>query len=366
MTRDTLKEPLIKQDDNTERRSSCFCKFTCFAIFTSLMFGSPFFFIYASRKLGVAKDDAAFASALVYVFVAVGISAHTIYQHISNWYIPNIQTYMVRIILMVPIFSILAWLSLKYDESTVYFEAVKEIYEAFTIFSFVRLVIALLGGQESMISILERKDPHYGEHKCCFRWCYRTWAMGDQFLRNCLRGTLQFVIVMCTNAILIFIYEPQGTYDNTTLGSDNIYTYMAIAQFVSTITAVYCLITLFHAIVDDLRQPKDWQPFYKFVCVKGVIFFTLVQGIVISVLVKVDVIGEIDSVGWDSDHVAEALQNYIICFQMCFFAVFHHFVYSYNDCLPSDGERPYNRCFAILNIFTPTCESCSIIGCCGL
>lgn len=361
-----LKDPILILDENddiyenSERNATTSSSSSCstylyIIVFLALMIAIPIGAIALVRRVGIQKDDAAFGSAFVFVLISCFMSAILIRDHLYNWYMPRVQSQIVKIILMVPVYSICSWLSLRFYDEEVYFEAIIEIYESIVILSFMNLLIALLGGHDSFENILEGKDPHLGEHKCCFKCCCRKWEMGKEFLRCCKRGVLQFVIVQICNAILIFVFEPRGKYDDTSFGSGNVYTFIAPIQAFSTVTAVYCLLKLFHAVEDDLSSPKNWHPWYKFFCVKGIIFFSFLQGFVISILVNLDIINEIESLDWDEETVAAALQNYIVIYEICILSFLHHYAYPYKECLPSydDEGLPASPMSALWNILSP-------------
>ena len=80
---------------------------------------------------------------------------------------PGVQKYVVRIILMVPIYAFQSWLSLCFIHARIYIDAIREFYEAFVIASFVYYIIELIGGEDALVSILRQKtrdDPELAHH----------------------------------------------------------------------------------------------------------------------------------------------------------------------------------------------------------
>jgi len=96
--------------------------------------------------------------------------------------------------------------------------------------------------------------------------------------------------------------------------------------------AMYCLVKLFHAIKSDLRHPINWHPVGKFLCVKGVIFFTFWQDVGINFLKSHDIIGNVGN--WSGDEVAGGVVDYLICVEMVFFSIAHLFTFTYKEYLP--------------------------------
>jgi len=75
---------------------------------------------------------------------------------------------------------------------------------------------------------------------------------------------------------------------------------------ISIASALYCLVKLYYAVEDDL---KEWNPLRKFLCIKGIIFFTFWQGFTIQVLCSAGVIKGVGD--WDPQHVVDGIT---VCF----------------------------------------------------
>jgi hypothetical protein len=90
-------------------------------------------------------DFAAFYSAGAFVLITVAMSTKLIYNHLTNWYMPDVQKYVVRILYMVPIYSIQSLLSLRFHNARLYIDLVRDLYEAYVIQSFLYYLIELLG-----------------------------------------------------------------------------------------------------------------------------------------------------------------------------------------------------------------------------
>ena len=91
---------------------------------------------------------------------------------------------------------------------------------------------------------------------------------------------------------------------------------LAIIQSISVGLAFSGLLKFYHAVSEDLK----WcQPFSKFLCIKGVVFMTFWQGLVISIVVNVHGTSSVV----DPVEKSRKLQNVLICLEMLFFAVAH-------------------------------------------
>lgn len=71
-------------------------------------------------------------------WLAIFISLYEVLNHFNHFHKPYLQKYIIRIIFMIPIYSINAWLALKFSSLTIYFDTLRECYEAFVIYSFMK------------------------------------------------------------------------------------------------------------------------------------------------------------------------------------------------------------------------------------
>jgi hypothetical protein len=287
------------------------------------------------------KSSAAFYSAASYVTITLALSIRGILSHLHNWYAPDVQKFVVRILFMVPLYSVQSWLGLRFHgPAHIYIVTVRELYEAYVIQSFVYYLIELLGGEDRLIDILGRKDATLGIHhpqvitQYIF-WLpiHKSWNMGIEFLHNIKHGVLQYVVIKtCLTLLTTFVLLPLGLYGEGSFTFTSAYVYVTAILEMSVLYAMYCLVKLFHAIKSDLRHPINWHPIGKFLCVKGVIFFTFWQDVGINFLKSHNIIGNVGN--WSGDEVAGGVVDYLICVEMVFFSIAHLFTFTYKEYLP--------------------------------
>ena len=174
-------------------------------------------------------------------------------------------------------------------------EPFRDLYEALVICSFLYYLVALLGGEEEMIATLERKQ-YYQRHQQNQQYeplhhldqeqqttghnsnstttlpmrkyliCQESeTTTADEFVLQCKQGVLFFVTIKAIAAFLMALLKPLGLYGDETDGTHILdptraFLYTSTLLNVSMSYALYCLIKLFYAVKEELREPINWRP----------------------------------------------------------------------------------------------------------
>ena len=85
----------------------------------------------------------------VFVLMALPISLWDITQHVAHESAPHLQRHVVRILWMVPIYAVNAWSSLVFPAAAVYLDSLRECYEAYVIYNFMRFLLNFLQHQQN-------------------------------------------------------------------------------------------------------------------------------------------------------------------------------------------------------------------------
>ncbi|XP_051571815.1 transmembrane protein 184B-like isoform X2 [Myxocyprinus asiaticus] len=265
----------------------------------------------------------------IFTWTALMLTCQQIYMHLHYYNSPNEQRHIVRILFIVPIFAFDSWLSLLFftnEEYYVYFDTVRDCYEAFVIYNFLSLCYEYLGGESAIMAEIRGKPI---ESSCVYGTCClwgRTYSIG--FLRFCKQATLQFCVVKPLMAVMTVILQAFGKYRDGDFNVASGYLYVMIIYNISVSLSLYALF-LFYFSTRDLLEP--YSPVLKFFMVKSVIFLSFWQGMLLAILEKCGTIPRINSpdVTVGEGTVAAGYQNFIICIEMFFaaLALRHAFTY---------------------------------------
>ncbi|EGC30239.1 hypothetical protein DICPUDRAFT_50859 [Dictyostelium purpureum] len=256
--------------------------------------------------------------------VATLLSFYLIYKHLRNYTDPELQKYIVRILLMVPIYAIDSWLSLRFVKYSLYFDVVRDTYEAYILYCFFSLIVTYTNKQEGgLLEVLHSKEPM--THPFPLQFLPRI-KLGRSFLTNCKRFVLQFVFVKPVIAIISLVLETQGKYGEGEFTPLKGYVWLTVVENISVGLSLYYLVLFYKATEEEL---KPFKPLGKFLCIKSIIFFAFWQGVAISFLVYFGVISAVQN--WSVESISSALQDFITCIEMVILAVCHHFFFSYQE-----------------------------------
>ncbi|XP_053559694.1 transmembrane protein 184C [Bombina bombina] len=294
--------------------------------------------IWQLQKMGAGVHTKAWFIAGLFVLMTIPISLWGILQHLVHYTQPELQKPIIRILWMVPIYSIDSWVALKYPDIAIYVDTCRECYEAYVIYNFMIFLFNFLTNRcPNLALILEAKDQQKHLPPLCF---FPPWAMGDVLLFRCKLGVLQYTVVRPVTTIIALICQLTGVYGEGDFSVKNAWTYLVIINNMSQLFAMYCLV-LFYKVLKEELSPI--QPVGKFLCVKLVVFVSFWQAVFIALLVKAGVISENSTWDWKSvKDVATGLQDFVICVEMFLAAIAHHFSFSYK---PYVQEAEEGSCF---------------------
>ncbi|OJD19836.1 hypothetical protein AJ78_00195 [Emergomyces pasteurianus Ep9510] len=258
--------------------------------------------------------------------VATLISLISIWLQTKNYRKPLLQRYVVRILLMVPIYSISSWVSIISLKASAFIVPIRDIYEAFTIYTFFQLLINLVGGERALIVMTHGRAPV--QHAWPLNHLLRKVDISDPHTFLAIkRGILQYAWLKPILALASIIMKATGTYQEGYLGLSSGYLWTGIIYNLSVTISLYSLAMFWVCMHDDL---KPFRPVPKFLCVKLIIFASYWQGFFLSILQWLGALPN-GVAGYSHDNLAAAIQDSLICFEMPIFAVTHWYAFSWHD-----------------------------------
>ncbi|OQR82326.1 hypothetical protein ACHHYP_16215 [Achlya hypogyna] len=241
--------------------------------------------------------------AAVAALFASALTAFNMYQHLRSYTRPNLQRYILRILLIVPVYAIGSFLSFKFVREATYFNIVRDMYEAFVVYSFLNLVLAFAGGESNCVSkmVSEAEIPH----PFPFGYCFAPMARDGRLLRNCKKATIQFVFLKPTMAFLSLMMLGLGAYDSV-----GFQWFQWVVYNASYSIALYGLL-IFYLATKHILAP--FSPVLKFFAVKSVIFLTFWQTLLIDGLPHI------------TKEQAFAWNDFILAIEMAPVAIMYYF-----------------------------------------
>ncbi|ETV97124.1 hypothetical protein H310_09930 [Aphanomyces invadans] len=204
--------------------------------------------------------------------VASGLTLCNMYLHLRAYTRPNLQRYILRILIIVPFYAIGSFLSFWLVHQAIYFNILRDIYEAFVVYSFLELVLSFAGGESNCVSKMVGEKELDHPFPCNF--CFPPMARDGRLLRACKKATIQFVFIKPTIALLSLFMLAIDEYNST-----GYQWFLWVVYNGSYSIALYGLL-VFYLATKHILAP--FSPVLKFFAVKSVIFMTFWQSLMIA------------------------------------------------------------------------------------
>ncbi|KAI1170203.1 DUF300 domain protein [Nemania sp. FL0916] len=262
----------------------------------------------------------------VFALSATIVSIVSIWFQLKNYRKPLLQRYVARILLMVPIYSISSWVSMVSLKAASFLDPIRDIYEAFTIYTFFQLLINYLDGERALIIMTHGRAPV--NHLWPLNHVLRKVDISDPHTFLAIkRGILQYAWLKPLLALAAIVMKATGIYKEGYIGVSSGYLWSGIIYNISVTVSLYSLGLFWVCMHDDLLP---FRPIPKFLCIKLIIFASYWQGFLLSILVWLGAIPD-DVPEYTPDNLAAAIQDALICVEMPIFALAHWYAFSWHD-----------------------------------
>lgn len=206
----------------------------------------------------------------VCAFLACALSGYLIRQHFLTFTNMEIQSKIIGILWMIPIYSVDSYIGLWMPERAMFIDMLRDCYEAYVLYLFLALLLSYLGCDDDdseLIYYLETTNSSNGIDSDGHST--PKLRSGKAFLRETKFGVLQYCVVRPFVTLLAIMLELSGVY--------SLWGWYLTLNIVLNVSVVYAFIALgsfYHRFQDKLAP---FKPLPKFLCIKFVIFFAFWQ-----------------------------------------------------------------------------------------
>lgn len=264
-----------------------------------------------------------FLVSLGFVVASCANFAWLTWRHLLTSGPSDVRAWTIRILLIVPLYSIESWLALvlRAGDFNKVLALLRKGYECVVVLSFVELLLAWLGGPEVLA---ERLQSDCCRHLPPLSFVLPSWAPAPRFVRRTLIGVLQNAL--CSSVAIAVVSA-------SWLASGRSPRVFAVAQVcchivmsASQFFAVYSVIIFYHANKGPLAPLR---PVQKLLAIKGLVFCLFWQEAAIR---AAEHAGAFDRwttspEHWSVQEVAWGMLNCVICVEMFLLSLLHARVY---------------------------------------
>ncbi|KAL9189927.1 hypothetical protein ACHAXT_009602 [Thalassiosira profunda] len=335
----------------------------------------------------------------MFTILVILVSGYHLSQHLRHMHEPVVQRKIMAVLWMTPIYSLSSWLSLVFPNAEPYLAVIREFYESYCVYMFMAFLISVLGrgDRHAVVTLLEQRAdqlPRVDKCRCGPKFWKRCWrdtknkcgkrrsvpndlslspnAIGggadprianddpmspggsivdenghyvspsrlkaEAVLDQCQLYAMQFVLLRPITAIG-WLVSNQLVQPDKFLDPTAPQMYITIMTNASIFFAFRGLVRFYHATRSNLAWCNPWP---KFLCIKGVVFMTFWQKMMLGLIVNIGYGDKFDTQEDANDFIMQA-QNFLICLEMLFSAVAHCFVFSPDEWSPGYREREERR-----------------------
>ncbi|KAF2423721.1 DUF300-domain-containing protein [Tothia fuscella] len=291
----------------------------------------------------------------IFAVLATCIALFLMLMHATHYSQPYQQKHIIRILFMIPVYAIISLVSYLFYKHALYWEVLRDCYEAFAIASFFTLLCHYL-------------EPTLHEQKEYFRGMssggrLRNWVWPLGWVQSCTGGrekgwfriprsgltwfnvlyvgVFQYCAVRVLFTFVAMISQMFHRYCESSLSPAFAHVWVMVFEASSVTVAMYCLIQFYLQLKVDL---KEYSPFMKVLCIKLVIFFSFWQTLLISFLSSSSAPG--GAVLKPSDRIAYpdikvGLPAMLLAVEMTIFAIMHIFAFSWKPYILDKTSTSY-------------------------
>lgn len=298
---------------------------------------------YTHGTLNFKAHDVGWIICGFFTLIASVSSFWLIWKHLTYYTCPQQQRHIVRMLFMVPIYAIVSLLSYIFYHQAIYYQTIRDCYEAVVITSFFYLLLQYVGDtpaeQHEVFRMVKLKKWFWP----LGFWKYR--PTGLHFLWLMKICILQYAIVRPVCTLVAVGLQPFGLYCLESWEPWFGHIYITILISISVTVAMYCIIQFYMPIQEEL---KPYSPVLKFLAVKSVVFLTFWQDSFLSILVYFGAIKQSEYM--TAADIQVGINALLETFEMCIFGFLHIKAFTYVVYRPKDRKRTTRKLKALMDV----------------
>lgn len=268
--------------------------------------------------------------------VAILLSTYLIYMHHRNWHSYSMQSKIVGIIWLVPIYSFDSFIGLALPSVGVTVNLLRDCYESYVLYLFLSLLLAYLGldaGDEDdefdVLTYLETGPRPRFPPPFSYLWPLPLPA-GRSFLLFTKRAVLQNCLLKPGLTFMVIMYPDSSVLSVLASVAIN----ASILYTIAVLCAFYCAL-----------RPRlaPFAPVPKFLALKAVLFFTFWQSVLIAMAGDLSLLPDIRNGSgkvYSQQESSIVLQNTLVCIEMVALSIAHLYIYDWRPfSATSSGPR---------------------------
>ncbi|KAK5128024.1 hypothetical protein LTR85_005141 [Meristemomyces frigidus] len=276
--------------------------------------------------------------AAVFGLISIFLALYLVFRHATHYLRPWEQKHIIRILLMIPVYSIVSFLSFVFYKKAVYFQVLGDCYEAFAIASFFTLLCHYVAPDlHEQKEYFRQLNPIqnwfwgvFGLQKCTGgqnKGPFRKPRSGLTWFNIIWIGVFQYCLIRVMMTITSVVTQEFGQYCEASLSPVFAHVWVTAIECVSVSIAMFCLIQFYLQLRIDLA---DHKPFLKVLCIKLVIFFSFWQTILISLLSSGSgPLQPTNKIAYQDIKVG--IPSVMLCIEMAIFSVMHLFAFPWKE-----------------------------------
>ncbi|CCW63213.1 unnamed protein product [Phytomonas sp. EM1] len=255
---------------------------------------------------------------------ATFMSFFLILEHLTCFSDPECQPKVVRILFMVPLYALISWASLLAPGAAKYLNLIRDAYESYAIYAFFQLMIAQMGGIDTLYRALmiEERPPI----PQVFPFCnLEPIKVTPTFVQNCRLCLFQFMIIKPLVTIIVAVLTAKNKMGNLTDVTKG-YFWTSLVYNVS-ISIAFMALLYFYKGLKEFMEGKNIL--MKFLCIKSVVFLSFWQGMLFAILAATNLLPTFSY--WTREETPIALQDLLICVEMMFVSFTHRYCFGSDE-----------------------------------